>query len=435
MRVTMVISDMNSFGGLEEFAKNLAIGIQHLGHDVSVLSTFWVAPDNQYMRQLREKQVTVVQLPRWISLLTADWATKEKIATALVWLSFPLAVLLSVGLMLARRQAWGKSFTSARNWLRGQWMERVVRPDRRKPFVRFMLLWWKLRWRPDLLHIHGYTSALLFVIDWAYANKLPVVYQEHQTPDKQFDWWKDFHSTINKATIVVGVSEKSASALKEVCGVTQPVVVAYYMVEDPADSGWSRPPEPASAGQPVRVTTLARLYVTKGLTYLLEAIVRVKAVHPDAQFRVYGDGPLRDELLQYAARLGLDGAQIFVGAFTSRAELAQIMRQTDLFVMSSILEGLPISLLEAMSYGCPIVTTMAGGSAEAITDGVNGLLCEPRNPECLAEKIITLLADPALRASLGRAARKSYEESPFRPVAVAKHFISIYGQALQLTKA
>ena len=229
----------------------------------------------------------------------------------------------------------------------------------------------------------------------------------------------------------MGVSEKSAQALRDVCGVTQPVVVAYYMVPDPADTGWKELPRPDNSDAPIRVTTLARLYVTKGLTYLLEAIAQVKAAHPTAQFRVYGDGPLRGELLACAEQLGLDGSQIFVGAFTSREELSRIMAQTDIFLMSSILEGLPIALLEAMSYGRPIIATPAGGTREAIEDGVSGLLCEPRDPECLAQKTCSLIEDAALRLRLGRAARLSYEQGPFHPKSVCEHFISIYHDALR----
>jgi glycosyltransferase involved in cell wall biosynthesis len=426
----MVVSSLLEFGGLEEFAKDLAVGIQEHGHAVSVLSTAWVPPNNQYLRSLREHNVTYVQLPRWLSLAASDWETKEKMRAVALVVLFPLIVLLGFGAALVRRQPIGQSIASARNWMQGQLMRRVIGPDWRQPFVRLMLRWWRFNWKPDVLHIHGYTSTLLFVIDWAHAHKLPVIYEEHQTPDAQFDWWKDFKTSINKASIVVGVSEKSAQALREVCGVTRPVVVAYYMVADPYKVGWKDLTNPQESQ--LKITTVARLYVTKGLTYLLETIALVKAVHPNAQFKVYGDGPLRDELLAYAEKLGLDGKQIFVGAFTSRAQLADIMAHTDIFLMSSILEGLPISLLEAMSYGRAIVTTPAGGIREAIQDGVNGLICEARDPKCLAANVNCLAEDAETRQKLGRAARLAYEQGPFSPNAVCNQYVSIYQQAMSM---
>jgi glycosyltransferase involved in cell wall biosynthesis len=179
------------------------------------------------------------------------------------------------------------------------------------------------------------------------------------------------------------------------------------------------------------VTSLARLYVTKGLAYMLEAIVKVRRVHPTTVFHVHGEGPLREELLAYASELGLDGNQIFVGAFTDRKDLSRIMAQTDIFAMSSVLEGQPLSLVEAMAYACPIVATTVGGIPELIKDSVNGLLCQPRDPDSLASKICMLIEDPELRTRLGREARKSYEAGPFQAAAVCNRFNSIYHDALR----
>jgi glycosyltransferase involved in cell wall biosynthesis len=178
------------------------------------------------------------------------------------------------------------------------------------------------------------------------------------------------------------------------------------------------------------VTTVARLYVTKGLTFLLEAAADVRSTHPATQFAVYGDGPLRDELVAEAGRLGLDAGAIFRGAFTTRDDLARIMAETDVFVMSSILEGQPLGLVEAMAYGCPIVATTVGGIPELIEDGVNGLLCPPGDAACLASRIRAMIEHPELRERLAREARRAYERGPFQPSAVCGRFVSIYAQAL-----
>ena len=430
MRICMVTFSLEEFGGLEEFAKNLAIGLHQKGHQISVLSTAWVPSDNQYLRSFKENNIRYTQLPKWISLPASYRPTKDKILSILLLLSIPFILLLGIPVSIFRRRSFFKSVTSAHNWLRGQY-RRFMLPDWRKPFSILLLSWWKFYWKPDVYHLHGYTSNLLFVIDWAHRRNLPVVYQEHQTPDAQFDWWKDFKTTINKANIVVGVSEISAAALREVCGVTIPIKVIYYLVPDPMDgTGKSSISYNRSNKDYLKVSTFARLYVTKGLTYLLDAIAKIKQQHPDTQFSVYGEGPLREELLKYASQLGLDGAKIFVGAFTSRDELPAIMANTDIYVMSSILEGLPVSIIEAMSYGLPIVATPVGGIPEAIQNGVNGLLCEPGNAECLAKKITCLIEDPELREKLGAAARNSYEHGPFHPSAVCDQFIAAYHEAM-----
>jgi glycosyltransferase involved in cell wall biosynthesis len=421
---------MQDFGGLEEYAVTLAIGLQQRGHPTSVVSAAWVSPKNQYLRRLREQGVPVVQPPRGLSLVASDWSTKERVLAAAVTMLSPLVYLLAGMLTLVKRRTWPHSLASARGWLRRQLMDRLIGPDRRRPLACLLLTWWRFRWHPDLLHIHGYTTNLLFVIDWAYAQHLAVVYEEHATPDSQFDWWLGFQKSINKATTVVAVSEKSAGALRAVCGVTQPIAVRNPLLADPAAGGWQHERKSQQNDGPLRVTSAARLYVAKGLAYLLEAIVLVRRSHPATQFTVYGDGPLRSELLACADSLGLDGHAIFVGAYTERDELSRIMAQTDIFVLPSILEGQPQGIVEAMAYGCPIVTTSVGGIPEVIQDGINGLLCPPADPACLAENIERLIENPTLRLRLGRAARQSYLEGPFQPEAVCNRLVSIYENTL-----
>lgn len=427
----MVLYDPQEFGGLEEYAATLAISLHQREHSVSVLSTTWAPPDNQYLRRLREHGVMVVQVPQWLSRPASHWPTKMRILAALMRLTSPLVYLLASGLVLRRQYPWGQALTSAHGWLRGQLQRRFIAPDRYKSLARLLLTWWRWHWRPDLLHIQGYTNTLLFAIDWAHAKNVPVVYEEHQTPDARFDWWQGFQQSVNKAAMVVAVSETSAQALRTVCGVTRPIVVRSPLLPDPMASGWSKDNRQPKQNMPINITTVARLVVAKGLVYLLEAIDQVKATHPTARFRVYGDGELRQELLALADQLGLDGNAIFVGAFTSRDELSRIMAETDIFVMSSILEGQPLGVVEAMAYGCPIVTTAVGGIPELIEDRVNGLLCSPKDPACLADKIRTLIEDYQLRTRLGQAARHAYEQGPFQPASLCDHFVSVYQTALR----
>jgi glycosyltransferase involved in cell wall biosynthesis len=427
----MVLYDPQEFGGLEEYATTLAVGLQQQGHQTSVLSATWVPADNQYMLRLRNSGVPIIQLPKWLSYPASHWDTKERILAVVLWLLTPIIYLLGLVRYLSGKRSWKQSLTGAHGWLRGQLLSRFIGTDRRQPLTRLLLTWWQLRWRPDLLHIQGYTNSLLFVIEWAHSVGLPVIYEEHQTPDAQFDWWKDFQRSINKASMVVAVSEKSAQALSAVCGVTQPIVVRSPLLPDPITADWRKDSLIQRSDEALLITTVARLDVAKGLNYLLEAIVKVKQAHPATQFQVYGDGRLREDLLAYADQLGLDGNAIFVGAFTRRDELTNIMANTDIFVMSSILEGQPLGVVEAMAYGCPIVATSVGGIPELIEEGINGLLCEAKDPACLARKICTLIEDPALRIRLGRAARKSYEMGPFQPASVCTHFISIYQNVIQ----
>ena len=428
MRVGMVLYDPQEVGGLEEYSVTLAICLHRAGHDVSVVSATWTDPANQYIARLREAGIPFEQPARWMSRAGSDWPTKERILERTVDLLAPVTATLGLARAVRLRTSWSTSHTSARNWLRGQLSTRLVAQDRRPQLGRMVLERWRRQWRPDVLHVQGYTSTLLFAVAWAHGHRLPVVYEEHQTPDPRFDWWNGFGAVVNLASIVVAVSETSKEALATHCGITRPIVTRPPLCADPLAAGWRRPAR--APGAPVRLTTVARLAETKGIEYLLEAIARVRPVHPGAEFRVYGNGPLREELLSRAAALGLDGETILAGPFTSREELARIMADTDVFVMPSVLEGQPLGLVEAMAHQCPIIATPVGGIPELIRDGENGLLCAPRDAEALAWQIATLIDDAAMRDRLGLAARRSYEHSRFKPESVSEHMLAIYAEAV-----
>ena len=430
----MVSYDMQDFGGLEEYAVNLAIGLKQQGHEVLYMSAAWVNPENQYADRLRNSSIRLVQPPKWISHLASDWITKEHILHATMLFLNPLTFLMGLGLSILKRRAPRQAWTSAYNWTKGLLMDNIIGYDYRKHVARILLNLWNVRWHPDVLHIQGYTTSLLFAIDWAYSKGVPVAYEEHQTPDPQFNWWKGFESTINKANRVIAVSEKSAEGLRNVCKVTRPIVVRNPLLPDPYREDQLMEVS-RSNDRVFTITTVARLYVTKGLTYLLDAAALVKEKYPDVVFKVYGEGELRGELIKKAEMLGLDGDNIFSGSFTTRAELTRILMQTDIFLLSSILEGQPLAIVEAMAHGCPVISTAVGGVPELITDGVNGLLCPPEKPQCLADKIYLLLEDEKLRQRLGNASRAFYKKSPFGVRAAAEHFLSVYGEMIEEKKS
>ena len=430
----MVVSDLLEFGGLEKIATEVAAALKAHGQQVCVISTGWAGPDNQYRVYLREQGVPFFQAPYWLFMATADWGTKERLLAWALTLCWPVVIGAALILKIFRRCSWQAAKASARGWLSRRLLARYIGPNRQRGLARLLLAWWRWRWQPDVLHLQGYTSTLLFVLDWAAAQRVPVVYTENQTPDPTLDWWQEFGQTINKATIVLAASDTSARALRAICDIQSPLLTFLPVVADPLAEGQSIALRAVPAGAPLNVTTIARLGVTKGLTYLLETIARVSQDFPTTRFRVYGDGPQHAELLAYATQLGLKGEDIFVGTF-SGAELPRLMAETDVFLMTSVLEGLPLALVEAMAHGRPIVATHVGGNAEVIADGVSGLLCPPRDPGCLSRKLAGLLADGALRARLGQAARQAYEHGAFTPDAVARHHLAIYRQALAIRRS
>lgn len=146
------------------------------------------------------------------------------------------------------------------------------------------------------------------------------------------------------------------------------------------------------------VLCVARLDPQKGLSTLLEAAVRV----PEAIFLLAGEGPQRHELEAQAANLGLRARVHFLGF---REDVPALLALADLFVLPSLYEGMPISLLEAMSAGKAVIATAIPGVDEVVKHGENGMLVPPGDPERLAVAIRNLLGNPDLRRRLGQAAQ------------------------------
>jgi glycosyltransferase involved in cell wall biosynthesis len=149
------------------------------------------------------------------------------------------------------------------------------------------------------------------------------------------------------------------------------------------------------------VGTVANFKPHKGYEYLLRVAARVHHLRPDTRFVLVGHGPLQDEMRREAKRLGVGEAVVFAGF---REDALRVVRSFDVFMVSSVHEGLPLALLEAMALGRPPVATRVGGVTAVISDGVNGFVVEPRDVATQGDRIMDLLSDPALRHRVGIAA-------------------------------
>lgn len=163
-----------------------------------------------------------------------------------------------------------------------------------------------------------------------------------------------------------------------------------------------RPALTGGTGAPV-VLTLARLDPQKGLSDLIRAARRI----PGVVFAVAGDGPERTRLEAEALAGGVADRFRLLG---HRVDVPALLEACDVFALPSLYEGLPVSVLEAMAAGRPVVATSIGGTDEAVRDGETGLLVPPRDAEALAAAIARLLSDPALARRLAGAGRELVEK-------------------------
>ncbi len=185
---------------------------------------------------------------------------------------------------------------------------------------------------------------------------------------------------------------------------------------------------PRTSGGSSRPTVVfvGRLIFNKGPQFLLDAVPQVLAQHPDARFEIVGDGPMRQALELHARRDGLNGCVHFAG---QRDDVERLLTEADVFVRPSLLEGMPLTVLEAMACGLPVVATPVGGTAELVHDGVNGYLVEPGSRTELAERLCTLLGDAGLRRDMGSKGR-TLVESGYDWNEIADRTVEVYEQAL-----
>jgi glycosyltransferase involved in cell wall biosynthesis len=174
-----------------------------------------------------------------------------------------------------------------------------------------------------------------------------------------------------------------------------------------------------NTGLPIILTT-ARLEEQKGLRYLLEAAAQV----PEALFVLAGEGSERGRLEAQARESGIEDRIIFLGY---REDIADLLASCDLFVLPSLFEGFPLSILEAMAAGKPVITTAIDGNDEAIVNGETGLLVAPGDPPALAEAIKALLTNPALARSLATAARARVQRD-FSAETMVRQVTQIYDE-------
>ena len=138
------------------------------------------------------------------------------------------------------------------------------------------------------------------------------------------------------------------------------------------------------------VFSLGNLVEQKGHKYLIQAMTTVVRNYNDVVCYIGGKGPLKNELQRQINKLGLQNYVKLLG-FVPDDQLALWMNAADLFVLPSLSESFGLVVLEAMAVGTPVVATVNGGSEEIITSEDYGLLCPPKDPECLAEKILIAL--------------------------------------------
>lgn len=280
---------------------------------------------------------------------------------------------------------------------------------------------WKMaeqlrRDRPDVLHTHNHLVHHYGVMAGRIADVPVIVNTRHraefrfvsgpegsqvttESPDRKSDLI--FRATMPWTDSVVLISEATSEFFVRYRGIpkskTRVILNGAHL-----ERFLNVPAHPGSAAPRIRFGIAARMVPEKDHFTLLRAFAIVAGELPGAELLIAGDGPLRDRLVELTKDLRLTDRVTFLGALPHTAEF---LSQLDIFVLSSLNEGLPLALLEAMAAGLPVVATRAGGTGEAAIDGRNAYLVEPGDSTRLGEAMIRMACAPDL-ARMGAESRE-----------------------------
>lgn len=261
--------------------------------------------------------------------------------------------------------------------------------------------------RVDVLHSHQFASNVWGTVLGRLARTPVVVAHEHtwsyegQAARKALDR----HLVGRFADAFVAVSREDRRQMIEIEGV-RPEVVRYIPNGAPAAPRPSGHDVRAELGIPADapvVGTVGNLRPQKAFDVLVAAADRLRAEHPGLRVLIAGgDGEAREPVLAEIARRGLEEVVLLLG---HRADVPDLLQALDVAVLSSDYEGMPLSLLEYMDAGLPVVSTAVGGVPDVIVEGETGLLVPRRDDAALAAALGALLRDPERRRAMGEAGR------------------------------
>ena len=289
------------------------------------------------------------------------------------------------------------------------------------------------RLRPDIVHVEWNRSAARYMPMFE-LWECPVVVSCHGsqlTADAHLPGMKEFASrlpaVLRAASAVHCVSESLQRAVVEL-GADPAKARVILQGVDPIVFHADEVRDVVGDSATLRVITVGWPRWIKGFEWALQAIRRVTdsgvAVRLEILGADAGEAAERARLRHTVDDLGL-ADRVTLGPLVPSSEVARHLRASDVLLLPSLDEGLPTVVLEAMACGLPVVATDCGGVSEAVRDGIEGLLVPPRDAAGLAQALVRLGGDPALRARMGEAGRRT-ATSRFTLERQLQEFLALY---------
>ncbi len=279
--------------------------------------------------------------------------------------------------------------------------------------------------RPDIVHVHNPTSLHYAVLSKLVSRAAIVVtlhgdQDTHARLGSSFEWW------LTSAAVIV--SHAAGKTLRLPPHVGRLTVVHNGIGHASANQEHrAAVRSELSVGDSCVGIMVARIDGRKGHSTLLKSLKALNEIRGALRFWIVGDGSERAAAESQAVQLGL--GQDLVRFLGRRSDIDRLLNAADFFVLPSDIEGLPLSILEAMAHGLPIIASNVGGVPEIIQHDINGLLVPAGDDAALSAAIRRVTTDPALRRRLGDAARER-ANTTFSLSTMVHKYDQVYDEAL-----
>ncbi len=270
--------------------------------------------------------------------------------------------------------------------------------------------------RIDIVHSHMFISTF-FAAPIARMAGVPVVVDTSHGREA----WR--RSRLGRSFVVdrfiarfvdrvIAVSEDTARYLVNEKGISADKVTVIHNGRDlsrfdPVRSANGLRKSLGIAKEDITITVVGRLEPQKGHRYFFEALPPLMERHPNVKALIVGDGSLEGELKEQCSRLGISDRVVFTGFLN---DVPEVLSLSDVVVLPSLYEGLPLTAIEASAMARPVIATAVDGTPEVIMDGRTGILVRPKDPEGLRDAMFRLVTDEATRRSYGDMGRRTVTE-------------------------
>ena len=367
----------------ETFILNQITGLIDLGCDIRIIAFSKSDDQKQHPAVSRYR---LLDKTTYIRLPTSKWRTRLKAATQTLagFVRHPVLAYRLQKILLAD----GRSYS----------------------YQKLFMALTAIRQGADILHCHyGLVGQYaIFLKDVGLKTKITTVFHGYDLSVYLNEHGTNvYQGLFAKGDLFLPVSEFWKQKLIALGCPADKIIVAHMGI----DTLFFKPSPKSRDWERLRILTVARLTEKKGHIYALEAISRLLDNFPQLEYRIAGDGPLSESLKKIAHDLDIEGHVVFLGKIDAEDAL-ELYQNADIFLLPSVtssrgdMEGIPVSLMEAMACGLPVISTLHSGIPELVVDGQTGYLVPEKDVAGIVLSAGKLLSDPEHRAAMGVSGRK-----------------------------